>query len=195
MIEVGKPAPEFRAKAYFPAANEIRTINLSDYRGKWVVLTFHPADFTFVCATDIEQLAKYYGKFRENNAEVLAISTDSVFAHKVWAETSPRLKNSGIPLVEDIRKEISRTYGFLDEDTGITRRGTVIVNPEGEVEYMSVHNDRLGKDIEHIYRAFLGLKYLYEHPPSKEGFDIIPAGWKPGEPVLKVKLPDDIGKF
>ncbi|HDI31292.1 MAG TPA: peroxiredoxin [Thermofilum sp.] len=195
MLEVGKPAPEFRAKAYFSASKEIRTISLSDYRGKWVILTFHPADFTFVCATDIEGLAKYYEKFKENNAEVLAISTDSIFSHKVWAETSPRLKKSNIPLVEDIKKEISRAYGFLDETTGITRRGTVIINPEGKVEYISVHNDRLGKDVEHIYNSFIGLKYLYEHPPTLEGFDIIPAGWRPGEPTLKVKLPDDIGKF
>jgi len=195
MVEVGKKAPEFEARAYLPEAKSIKKIKLSDYKGKWVILTFHPADFTFVCATDLEAFANYYDKFKKEGAEILAISVDSVFSHKVWVETSPRVKMVKYPLVEDIKREISTSYGFLNEATGLTKRGTVIINPDGIIEYISIFNDRLGKDVNHIYNAFLGLKYLYENPPKPEGFDIIPAGWKEGERVIKVNLPDDIGKF
>lgn len=195
MLEIGKQAPDFEARAYFPDEKKIKTIKLSDYRGKWVILTFHPADFTFVCATDLEAFAYFYDKFKKEKAEILAISVDSVFSHKVWVETSPRAKRVKYPLVEDIKREISIKYGFLNEGTGLTKRGTVIINPDGIVEYISVFNDRLGKDVNHIYNAFLGLKYLYENPPKPEGFNIIPAGWKHGEEPLKVNLPDDIGKF
>jgi len=195
MIEVGKEAPEFEAKAYFPTEQKIKTIKLSDYKGKWVILTFHPADFTFVCATDLEAFANYYEKFKKEGAEILGISVDSIFSHKVWVETSPRVKKVQYPLVEDIKREISTKYGFLNEKTGLTKRGTVIINPDGVIEYIAIFNDRLGKDVNHIYNSFIALKYLYKNPPTPEGFEIIPAGWKEGDEPLKVKIPFDIGKF
>ncbi len=195
MLEIGKPAPEFEARAYFPDEKKIKSVKLSDYKGKWVILTFHPADFTFVCATDLEAFAHYHDKFKKEGAEILAISVDSVFSHKVWVETSPRAKKVKYPLIEDIKREISIKYGFLNEETGLTKRGTVIINPDGVVEYISVFNDRLGKDVNHIYNALLALKYLYKNQPKPEGFEIIPAGWKEGEETLKVNLPDDIGRF
>ncbi len=195
MIEVGAPAPDFTAKAYFPATNEVKTIKLSDYKGKWVIITFHPGDFTFVCATDLEAFQAYYDKFKANNAEVLAISTDSVYSHKVWVETSPRVKNVKFPMVDDISKQISSAYGFLNPATGMTRRGTVIINPDGIVEYIAVFNDRLGKDVPHIYNAFINLKYLYEHPPSPTEFDIIAANKGEGHQVLHIRIPDSIGKL
>jgi len=195
MIEVGSPAPDFTARAYFPDTNEVKTIKLSDYKGKWVVLTFHPGDFTFVCATDLEAFQAYYDKFKANNAEVLAVSTDSVYSHKVWVETSPRVKNVKFPLVDDISKQISAAYGFLNPQSGMTKRGTVIINPDGIVEYISVHNDRLGKDVAHIFNAFMNLKYLYEHPPSPNEFDIVAANKGEGHKVLHIRIPNDIGKL
>ncbi len=195
MIEIGKPAPDFTAKAFFPAEKKIKQIKLSDYRGKWVVLTFHPGDFTFVCATDLEAFQAYYDKFKALNAEILAISEDSIYSHKVWWETSPRVKKVTYPLVEDIKKEIATAYGFLNADTGMTRRGTVIIDPDGNVQYISVFNDRLGKDVKHVLNALKGLKYIYEHPGTSEEFDIIPANWEEGVPVIKIRVPDDIGKL
>jgi len=195
MIEVGSPAPDFTARAYFPAENKVDTISLHDLRGKWVILTFHPGDFTFVCATDLEAFQAYYDKFKANNAEILAVSTDSVYSHKVWVETSPRVKGVKFPLVDDISKQISATYGFLNPATGMTRRGTVIINPDGIVEYISVHDDRLGKDVVHIYNAFMNLKYLYEHPAGPTEFDIIAANKGEGSQVLHIRIPDSIGKL
>ncbi|MFP3208527.1 MAG: peroxiredoxin [Nitrososphaeria archaeon] len=195
MIEIGSPAPNFTANAFFPRENAIRKLSLSELRGKWVVMTFHPGDFTFVCATDLEAFQSYYDKFRAANAEVLAISTDSVYSHKVWWETSPRVSKVAYPLVEDISKNISSAYGFLNSQTGMTRRGTVIVDPEGIVQYISVFNDRLGKDVGHIYNALEGLRYIHDHPGTPQEFDIIPAGWRVGQPALTIRVPNDIGKL
>ena len=195
MIEIGKEAPNFTANAFFPLENKIKKISLSDYRGKWAILTFHPGDFTFVCATDLEAFQASYDKFKALNAEILGISEDSIYSHKVWWETSPRVKKVTFPLVEDISKQIATSYGFLNTETGMTRRGTVIVDPDGKVQYISVFNDRLGKDVRHILNAFKGLKYIYEHPAKAEEFDIIPANWEEGQPVIKIRVPNDIGKL
>ncbi|MBO3802014.1 MAG: peroxiredoxin [Thermoproteota archaeon] len=195
MIEVGAPAPDFSAKAFFPKENKIKSIKLSDYKGKWVILTFHPGDFTFVCATDLEAFQSRYSDFSKNNVEILAVSTDSIYSHVVWWKTSPRVSKVEYPLVEDQKKEISSQYGFLNNITGMTKRGTVIIDPDGVIQYISSFNDRLGKDVGHIYNAFLGLKYIYEHPAKPEEFDIIPADWKPGKEVLNIKLPRDIGQL
>ncbi|WP_449462437.1 peroxiredoxin [Tardisphaera miroshnichenkoae] len=195
MIEVGSPAPNFTANAFFPADKSIRKISLSDYKGKWVIITFHPGDFTFVCATDLQAFQSYYDKFKAANAEVLAVSTDSIYSHKVWWETSPRVGKVMYPLVDDISKSISASYGFLNAQTGMTKRGTVIIDPDGIVQYISVFNDRLGKDVGHIYNAFEGLRYIYSHPGTADQFDIIPAGWKVGDSPITIKVPSDIGKL
>jgi len=195
MIEIGKEAPNFSANAFFPLENKIKKISLSDYRGKWAILTFHPGDFTFVCATDLEAFQGSYDKFKALNAEIFGISEDSIYSHKVWWETSPRVKKVTFPLVEDISKQIATSYGFLNPETGMTRRGTVIIDPDGNVQYISVFNDRLGKDVRHILNALKGLKYIYEHPAKAEEFDIIPANWEEGQPVIKIRIPNDIGKL
>jgi len=195
MIEIGSPAPNFTANAFFPAEKAVRKLSLSELKGKWVIITFHPGDFTFVCATDLQAFQNYYDRFKAANAEVLAVSTDSVYSHKMWWETSPRVGKVTYPLVEDISKSISSAYGFLNPQTGMTRRGTVIIDPDGNVQYFAVFNDRLGKDVGHIYNAFEGLSYIYSHPGTGEEFDIIPADWKAGQPPITIRVPSDIGKL
>ncbi|MCL4390660.1 redoxin domain-containing protein [Candidatus Marsarchaeota archaeon] len=124
-IDIGEKAPEIQAKCYFPKDADIKDYKLSDDKGKWVVLTFYPGDFTFVCATDVEAFTEKYDDFAKNGAVIYGISTDSIFSHKEWAETSPRVKQSKIPLIEDFNKRISEAYGFLNKETGAARRGTV----------------------------------------------------------------------
>ena len=194
MIEVGEKAPEFETQIYDPEKEEVDELNLRDLRGKWTVMTFHPGDFTFVCATDLEGFAEKYEDFKEENAEVLAVSTDTVFSHKMWVETSPRVSKVQYPILEDIKKDISKAYGFLGEG-GMTKRGTVIVDPDGVVQYVSVFNDRLGKDVDHIYRALKGIKHVYENPGTEKKFDIIPANWEPGEEPKEITIPDSIGEL
>ncbi|MEM0107030.1 MAG: peroxiredoxin [Candidatus Micrarchaeaceae archaeon] len=195
MVEIGENAPEIRAKGYFPESGEIKEYTLSSDKGKWVVLTFYPGDFTFVCATDVEAFTGYYDDFKKSNAVIYAISTDSIYSHKEWAEISPRVKGSKIPLIEDFNKNISASYGFLNRSTGAARRGTVIIDPEGKVQYISIHNDGLGKDAEHILTAVQGLKYMHDAPAKEGHICVIPAGWKNGKPALDIDVQKDIGKL
>jgi peroxiredoxin (alkyl hydroperoxide reductase subunit C) len=192
---IGERAPEIRAKAWLPKEGKIDEFKLSAQKGKWVILAFYPGDFTFVCATDIEAFMENYEQFEKNGAEVVAISTDSVFSHKAWSETSPRVKKSRIPLVEDFNKKISSDYGFINTDSGAARRGTVIIDPDGIVQYFAIHSDALGKDVDHIFTAFMGLKYVRDTPASAGHVCAVPANWRLGKRALDIDIVNDIGKL
>ena len=192
---IGEPAPEIKAKAWFPETGKIKDFKLSEHKGKWVILTFYPGDFTFVCATDIEAFMSSYDEFKKNNAEIVAISTDSVYSHKAWSETSPRVKTSKIPLIEDLNKKISTDYGFLNTETGAARRGSIIVDPDGKVQYVAIHNDALGKDVDHIYTALMALKYVRDTPAKEGHVCAIPANWRIGKRTLDIDIVNDIGKL
>lgn len=194
-ITIGQKTPEFVAKAYFPKEDKIEEIKLPSANGKWQILTFYPGDFTFVCATDIEAFMSIKDKFDQNDAEVLAISTDSVFSHKGWVGASPRVSKSVIPMVEDFNKKISSAFGFLNEESGAARRGVVILDPDGVAQYISVFNDALGKDAEHIFNAFMGLKKIHDTPVSEGHACTIPANWKAGNDVMDIDTTKDIGKI
>ena len=194
-LSIGEHAPEIRSKAWLPEEGKIDEFRLSAYRGKWVVITFYPGDFTFVCATDIEAFMSNYEEFKKNNAVIVAISTDSVFSHKAWSETSPRVKKSKIPLIEDFNKKISAEYGFLNPESGAARRGTVIVDPDGKVQYIAIHNDALGKDTDHIFTALMGLKYIRDTPAAEGHVCAVPANWRLGKRTLDIDVVNDIGKL
>ncbi len=194
-MEIGKPVPEFTANTYFPETKEIKQIRLSDYRGKWVILAFYPGDFTFVCATDLEAITEKYDEFKKANAQVFAISTDSVYSHKAWSDTSPRVSKSPVPMIEDYKKEITSAYGFLNTDTGAARRGFVMIDPEGRLQYYAVFNDALGKDIDHMITALNGLRVIHDTPVEKGHICIIPANWKPGQKPMDIEIVRDIGKL
>ncbi len=195
LLDIGSQAPEIKAKAWYPEKKKISEFKLSKCSGSWVILAFYPGDFTFVCATDIEAFMKNYQDFVKNGAQIYAISTDSVYSHKVWSETSPRVKESKIPLIEDFRKTISKEYGFLNHETGASRRGTVIIDPEGKVQYVNIHNDALGKDTDHIFTSFMGLKYVHDTPMEEGHVCAIPANWRSGSKPLEIDVVNDIGKL
>lgn len=195
MIRVGEIAPGIEANAYFPMEDKIDKVSLAKNNGKWVILTFYPGDFTFVCATDIDAFMRRYADFKKNGAVLYAISADSVYSHRVWAQTSPRVQKSVIPMIEDMSKKVFVDYGFLDEGTGTSMRGVVIIDPDGRIQYFSIFNSALGKDAEHIFNAFMGLKYLRDNKAEAGKAYAIPAGWKPGEKPLKYNTVKDIGKL
>ncbi len=195
LLSIGEPVPEIRSKAWFPEQRAIKEFKLSAQKGKWVIITFYPGDFTFVCATDIEAFMTSYGEFSKNGAVIVAISTDSIFSHKAWSETSPRVKQSKIPLIDDFNKKISAEYGFLNNETGAARRGTVIVDPDGKLQYYAIHNDALGKDVDHIYTAFMGLKFVRDTPTEAGHICAVPANWKLGKRTLDIDVVNDIGKL
>lgn len=165
---IGQPAPQFTAPAVVDGG-DFKDISLSDYKGKWVVLFFYPLDFTFVCPTEITQFRDHLGKFKEAGAEVIGVSVDSVHSHARWIKDD--LKDLGYPLIGDITKQLSRDYGVLLQDSGIATRGTFVIDPEGNIQYMGIHNLNVGRDAGEILRVVNALKTG----------ELCGAGWKPGD--------------
>ena len=129
VLEIGCPAPSFSAEAFVDG--KIKKISLDDYRGKWVVIFFYPADFTFVCPTELGEMADKYSEFVSQGAEILSVSTDTVFVHKAWHDASDTIKKIKFPMVADPTHEISWKYGTLIEDEGVSLRGSFLIDPEG----------------------------------------------------------------
>jgi peroxiredoxin (alkyl hydroperoxide reductase subunit C) len=170
MLRIGHHAPDFEASAF--ADGDIKSVRLSDYRGHWVVLVFYPLDFTFVCPTELLAFAGHADEFRRLDAEVIAISVDSVYSHKAWVERD--LQAVRYPIVSDITKQIAREYGVLDEDNGVALRGTFIIDPEGVVQYEVVSALNLGRSTDETLRALEAL----------QTGELCPANWRPGGETL-----------
>ncbi len=147
MPMIGQPAPQFVAPAVVDGG-DFKDINLADYKGKFVVLYFYPLDFTFVCPTEITQFRDNLKAFKAEGAEVIGCSIDSVHSHKRWIKDD--LGDLGYPLIGDVTKRVSRDYGVLLEDKGIATRGTFIIDPEGKIQYMGIHNLNVGRDCQEI---------------------------------------------
>jgi peroxiredoxin 2/4 len=169
---INQPAPHFSADAVLDGG-EFKKISLSDYKGKWVVLFFYPLDFTFVCPTEITQFKDHIKDFNNANAVVLGCSVDSVHSHKRWLRDD--LGNLGYPLLSDLTKRISRDYGVLLEDRGISTRGTYIIDPEQKIQYMGIHNTNVGRDAKEILRVLQGC----------QSGELCQAGWKKGDQHIK----------
>jgi len=168
MPMIGQPAPQFTAEAVVDGG-DFKKISLSDYKGKWVVLFFYPLDFTFVCPTEITQFRDTLPEFKEQGAEVLGVSIDSVHAHKRWIKDD--LGDLNYPLIGDVTKQMSRDYNVLLPEAGIATRGTFIIDPEGMVQYMGIHNLNVGRDTSEVLRVLTGLK----------SGELCAAGWKKGD--------------
>lgn len=174
MPMIGQPAPQFKAQAVVDGG-DFKEISLSDYKGKWVVLFFYPLDFTFICPTELTQFRDTIKEFKNAGAEVIGASIDSVHSHKRWIKDD--LKDLGYPLIGDVTKRVSRDYGVLLEDKGIATRGTFIIDPEGRIQYMGIHNLDVGRDAREILRVLTGL----------QTGELCGAGWKPGDKYVQVK--------
>jgi len=184
---VGKEALDFEADAYHDG--EIKKINLRDFRGKWVVLIFYPADFTFVCPTELEEMAEMYDEFRKVNADILSISTDTAYVHKAWHDTSRAVSKVRFPMVADPTGRISRAYGTYIEDEGVSWRATFIIDPDGVVRMADIHDNSIGRSAKEILRRPKASKFVRENPGHA-----CPASWEPGMESLKIDL-DLVGKI
>lgn len=177
VARVGKPAPDFTMKTTADLENLTSTASLSDYRGKWLVLFFYPLDFTFVCPTEITAMSDAYEEFVKLGADVLGVSTDSVYSHRAWIHT-PREQNgiAGVkfPIASDITKEVSRKYGVLVEEEGVALRGLFIIDPEGVLQYAVVHSLSVGRSVQETLRVLQAL----------QTGELCPADWKPGQKTL-----------
>jgi peroxiredoxin 2/4 len=171
MAKVGRSAPGFALDAV--VKGEFRRINLSDYRGKWVVLFFYPLDFTLVCPTEIRGFNTAREQIRSLNGEILAVSVDSKYSHLAWIKRGD-LGKLEIPLLSDFNKEIARSYGILDEESGAAQRGLFIIDPQGVIQYIVIHNGEVGRSVDETVRVLTAL----------QTGELCPLGWKPGQKTL-----------
>lgn len=179
-LRVGQLAPDFTATAVFE--QEFKTIKLSDYRGKYVVVFFYPLDFTFVCPTEITAFTDRFEEFKELGTEVLGVSVDSEFSHLAWIQTDR--KDGGVgdlayPLVSDIKKEISTAYNVLDPEAGIALRGLFIIDKDGIIQHATINNLSFGRSVDETLRTLKAIQYVQTHPD-----EVCPAGWQPGDKTM-----------
>lgn len=131
MLKVGETIPDFELEAFHN--NEMKKIKLSSYRGKWLVLIFYPADFTFICPTELDEITGSYEEFKKLNAEVLSVSTDTCYSHKAWRDASPTIKKIQFPMLADPSGTLCRAFGTCIEEEGLSLRATFIIDPDGEI--------------------------------------------------------------
>ena len=148
-------APLFDAPAFL-ANQEHGSVSLEALRGKWVLLFFYPLDFTFVCPTEIKELQNSIEDFKKLNCEVLSVSVDSTYSHEAWSKKD--LGKLDFPMLSDITKRMARDYGVLDEKSGVSLRGTFIIDPKGRVQYQLLHNLNVGRNIPELLRALTALQ-------------------------------------
>jgi peroxiredoxin (alkyl hydroperoxide reductase subunit C) len=188
IARLGEKAPDFETDAY--VSGDIRKIKLSDYRGKRVVLLFYPADFTFVCPTELAAAADIYDKLRkELNAEIIGISTDTAYSHLAWAQSSPSIRKVTFPLAADVKKEISKAYGVLNEQIGLAFRGAFFIDEDGVLQCSMAYNLGFGRNTQEIVRILQAMEFMKKNPGN-----VCPMDWVPGMPGLKTTK-DLVGKI
>lgn len=174
---VGRPAPDFDMVSTKNMETLSERVRLADYKGKWLVLFFYPLDFTFVCPTEIIAMNDRLQEFKDLDAEVLGVSTDSVHSHKAWINT-PKDQNGlgglNYPLASDFTKTVARNYDVLIEEEGTALRGLFIIDPEGTLSYQVVHDLNIGRSVDETLRVLEAL----------QSGGLCPANWKPGQATL-----------
>ncbi|MFT5359628.1 MAG: peroxiredoxin [Candidatus Paceibacteria bacterium] len=175
---VGSKIEELSFEVYHEG--KIKEVSLDDYKGKWIILFFYPANFTFVCPTELEELAGLYDEFKKEGAEIISFSTDTAFAHKAWHDSSPAISKVKFPMGSDPTGEIAKTLGVYLPDEGLALRGSFIVNPEGEIKSMEVNDNSIGRSAKELLRKLRAAKFVAEN----DGL-VCPASWEPGADTLK----------
>lgn len=158
-------------------------------KGKWAVIVFMPAAFTFNCPTEVEDAAENYAEFQQAGAEVYIVTTDTHFSHKVWHETSPAVGKAKFPLVGDPTHALTKAFGVHIDEEGLALRGTFIVNPDGVIKAYEIHDNAIARDMKEALRKLKAARYVADHPG-----EVCPAKWKEGEKTLKPSL-DLVGKI
>jgi peroxiredoxin (alkyl hydroperoxide reductase subunit C) len=177
-VQVGQVAPDIQVQAYDRTKDgtdqQFLDIKPSDYRGKWVCLFFYPLDFTFVCPTEIVAFNKALGEFQDRNCQVLTASTDSVYSHKGWCAAHEDLGDLKYPMLGDTTHQLSKAFGVLIEDKGIAYRGIYLIDPNGVIRWLAVHDLGVGRNVEEVLRVLDAL----------QTDKLCPCNWQPGEKTL-----------
>lgn len=172
--------PEFKMSAYDSKTGHYTTVSSEDYKDKWTVVCFYPADFTFVCPTEIAAMNAKYDEFQELGVEILPISTDTKFSHKRFVETEPILKNLKLTIGADTTKSVAESFGVLIEEEGVALRGRFLFNPDGVCVAQEVQADSVGRNV----NEFLRQVRAWQHATATG--EVCPAGWRPGKKTLPV---------
>jgi len=187
-LTVGDVVPEELTFSVFKDG-DISELSFKDLRGKWTVLFFYPADFTFVCPTELGEMADLYDSFKELGAEVVSVSTDTAFVHKAWFDASETIKKVTYPMAADPAHVLSDLFGVLIEAEGLARRGTFIISPDGVIKTVEIHDDAIGRSGKETLRKLKAAKFVGEHPNN-----VCPAAWNEGDDTLSPGV-DLVGKI
>ena len=187
MSLINKKVSDFTVQAYHNG--EFKEVTLESIKGQWSVFVFYPADFTFVCPTELGDLADNYAKFKEAGCEVYSVSTDTHFVHKAWADASDTIGKIKYPMLADPTGKLARDFEVMIEEEGLALRGSFVINPEGEIKAYEIHDNGIGRNAEELLRKVQAAQFVAEH-----GDQVCPAKWKPGEETLAPSL-DLIGKL
>jgi NADH-dependent peroxiredoxin subunit C len=187
MVELNTKAPEFEQEAYMDG--EIKKIKITDYHGKWLILFFYPADFTFICPTELGELADTYQQLKELGCEVISVSTDTAFVHKAWADNSATIAKIKFPMLADPTGRVCKAYGTYIENEGLSLRGTFFIDPQGVLKAYELHDNSIGRSVKEIVRKVQAAQYV-----SKNKGQVCPVNWEPGKETLTPGL-DLVGKI
>ena len=187
IVQIGQEVPDFNSKAFHN--EEMKDIKLSDYKGKWLILMFYPADFTFICPTELSEAADYYEEFKKLGAEILSVSTDTVFVHKAWHDQSPAIKKVQYPMLADPTGRLCREFGTYLEEEGLSLRGSFIIDPDGILTAFEIHDNSIGRSAKELLRKLQAAVFVRENQGQ-----VCPASWEPGEETLTPGL-DLVGKI
>lgn len=177
----------FKAQAYHNG--KFVEVTEAAIKGKWSVFFFYPADFTFVCPTELGDLADLYPEFQKIGVECYGVSTDTHFTHKAWADASETIKKIKYPMIGDPTGTITRNFDVMIEEEGLALRGTFVINPKGEIKVIEIHDLGIGRDAAELLRKVKAAQYIESHPG-----EVCPAKWKEGDATLKPSL-DLVGKI
>ncbi len=181
-VQVGQVVPNFEMETFDPGKGDFGKISLEDLKRqrKWTVLVFYPADYTFVCPTELSDLANQYDGIKKAGAEVVSVSTDTKFVHLAWQREEKLLKNVKYSMGADPTGKVSRLFGVYDEATGLALRGTFIISPEGKLTGTEINFYNVGRNAEELLRKMQANAYLSSHPE-----EACPANWSEGKKTLK----------
>ena len=174
---IGQEIGDFKVTGYHDG--KFIEVEKEDLRGKWSVFFFYPGDFTFVCPTELQDLAENYKKFQEIGCEIYSISTDSEFVHKEWKEKSPAVSKVEFPMLSDRTRVLGDMFGVYVPEEGQDLRGTFIINPDLKVTAYEIHDMGIGRDAMSLLRKVEASQFVFEH-----GDKVCPAKWAPGEDTL-----------
>lgn len=184
---INSKLPDFKVQAYHN--NEFKTVTSKDLAGKWAIFFFYPADFTFVCPTELVDLNDKYAELTKMGVEVYSVSTDTHFTHKAWHDTSDSIKKINYPMLADPTGALSRAFGVYIEEEGLAYRGTFLVDPDGLIKLAEIQDNGIGRNADELLRKTQAAQFIRNHPN-----EVCPAKWKPGADTLKPGL-DLVGKI